>query len=147
MSKTLDIKIDPETLSWITKVKTYQSDVDDFKQRIKTANETLVEKIENTIEHEEVAKLEEQLRKARENLKYKLMNKSDYVELLGEKADLKDSLSAAKKNLSDTLLGYFHKTGEQQIEISAKEAREVILTGKLGKEKEFQTSLFSKAKE
>ena len=63
-------------------------------------------------------------------------------DLLEQLADEKEALKTARQNLSGFLLGYFHETGERQIELAEKDAREVILKGKLGKPKDFQTSIF-----
>jgi len=140
--KTKEIEVNAKVLGWVEKVRTFMQDIESFKNRIATIKEQLVEMAENTNEFTEVQRCEEALAVARENLKRRLANMDGYNDLNEELADEKESLKTANQNLSDFLLGYFHETGERQIEISPKDAREVLLTGKLGKAKKFQTNLF-----
>jgi len=139
---TIEIEADPKVLDWISKVRTFEGDINSFQSRIKTIQEQLVEMAENTDEYTEVMRAQDALRLAQEKLKDRLSRVDGYNDLCEELADEKDALKTAKQNLSDFLLGYFHETGERQIETSPKNAREVILSGRLGKEKKFQTSLF-----
>jgi len=136
------VEADHKVLGWISKIKTFEGDIKQFKDRVKTIEEQLQEKVENTDEYTEVLDLQAKLSAAQERLKLKLSNDGDYNNLLEERAAEKDSLKSATQNLSDFILGYFHETGERQIETGPHNGRELVLSGKLGKEKKFQTSLF-----
>jgi DNA repair exonuclease SbcCD ATPase subunit len=137
---------DPENIPHtLHQIRIFQNDVDRFESNIKTLREQVQEIIEGTDEHERVLALTEQLKQAKVDLKRALMAKPEYNELLEKLADEKDAWKSAKENLSDFLLGYFRETGEQQIELEPKDAREVILQARLGKAKGFQTSMFGKS--
>jgi hypothetical protein len=132
----------PHTLH---QIRTFQNDVDSFESHIKTLKEQVQEIIEGTDEHERVLELTEQLKQAKVDLKRALMAKPGYNDLLEKLADEKDALKSAKQTLSDFLLGYFRETGEQQIELEPKDAREVILQARLRKARDLQTSMFGKS--
>jgi hypothetical protein len=139
-----EITVDGDHLEWIGKVRTFDADIHSFESRIKTLREQLVEEIENTDEYDEVLELQEKLKTARDNLKRRLESNQTYMDLTEDLANEKLSLKDAQANMSDFLLGYFADTHERQIELGPANAREVILKGKLGKPKDFQTNLFSK---
>src|SRR5438045_1173240 len=101
------------------------------------------EAVENLPEHDEVEALEEQLKAKREALKQDTLRVPGLNDLQQQLADEKDALKQARLNLSEVLLGYFHDTGQLQIELEAQDARDIILKGKLGKAKDGQVSLFS----
>lgn len=138
----IEIETDPKVLGWITKIRTFEGDIKQFKENVKVIEEQLQEKIENTDEYTEVLDLQAKLASAQERLKLKLSSDGDYNNLLEERAAEKDSLKSATQNLSDFILGYFHETGERQIETGPHNGRELVLSGRLGKERRFQTSLF-----
>lgn len=138
-----EAELSSEQLHVISKVRTFDGDIRSFKSRIKTLNERITEIIENTDEHEVIVSLKDKLELARDNLKRRLSNSSEYVKLMEDLADEKLSLKDAQANMSDFLLGYFADTHERQIELGPKQAREVILNGRLGKPKDFQTNIFS----
>lgn len=142
-SKTIEVEVDAEQLQWIHKVRTFDADIHSFQSRIKTLNDQIQEEVEKTDEYTEVFELQEKLKVARENLKRRLSNNSTYIDLVEDIANEKLSLKDAQANMSDFLLGYFAETHERQIELGPANAREVILKGKLGKPKDFQTNLFS----
>jgi vacuolar-type H+-ATPase subunit I/STV1 len=127
----------------IPKIRSFDGDVKSFQSRIKTLNEQVQEEIENTNEYTKVAELTTDLAVARAALKRRLESNSSYVDLMSDLADEKLSLKDAQENMSDFLLAYFKQSGERQIELGPQNAREVVLKGKLGKAKEFQTNLFT----
>jgi regulator of replication initiation timing len=141
-SEDKEVTVDAKILAYIEKIRTFQGNIDSFVSRIKVIDEQLLEMAENTDEYTEVVRANDALKLAQENLKERLSRVDGYNNLMEERADEREALKTAKLNLSDFLLGYYHDTGERQIETSPKEAREVILTGRLGKERKFQTSLF-----
>jgi DNA repair exonuclease SbcCD ATPase subunit len=126
----------------VDNVRTFDRDIHKFETNIKRLKEMATEAVEKLPEHDEVERLKEELKVAREALKQATLHLPGYNDLMQQIADEKDSLKDAKLNLSDFLLGYFHETGERQIELEPKDAREVILKGKLGKSQAFQTNLF-----
>lgn len=65
------------------------------------------------------------------------------AEIIEGLAEERLALKDAEGNLSEFLLGYFHETGEKQIDLGPGQGREVILKGKLGKQKAIQTNIFS----
>jgi DNA repair exonuclease SbcCD ATPase subunit len=131
----------------IENVRTFDHDIRKFETNIKHLKEMATEAVEKLPEHDEVEQLKEQLKQARETLKQATLRLPGYNDLMQQIADEKDALKSAKLNLSDFLLGYFHETGEKQIELEAKDAREIILKGKLGKPTQFQTSIFNQETE
>jgi DNA repair exonuclease SbcCD ATPase subunit len=132
----------PDNTRLIDNVRTFDQDIRKFETNIKRLNEMATEAVEKLPEHDEVERLKEELKTAREALKQATLRLPGYNDLQQQIADEKDALKSAKLNLSDFLLGYFHETGERQIELEAKDAREIILKGKLGKPTQFQTNLF-----
>jgi DNA repair exonuclease SbcCD ATPase subunit len=126
----------------IDRVRTFDQDIHKFETNLKRLKEMATEAVEKLPEHDEVERLQEELKQAREALKQATLRLPGYNDLMQQIADEKDSLKDAKLNLSDFLLGYFKETGERQIELEPKDAREVILKGKLGKSTQFQTNLF-----
>src|SRR5450755_470507 len=131
-----------ENTRLVENVRTFDQDIRKFETNLKRLKEMATEAVEKLPEHDEVERLKEELKTAREALKQATMRLPGYNDLVQQIADEKDSLKDAKLNLSDFLLGYFHETGERQIELEPKDAREVILKGRLGKAKDFQTNLF-----
>lgn len=134
----------PNSQKSINTIRTYSFDIDSFKQRLTTLKEELQEIIEATSEYEEVVRLDAEFKAAKENLKRVLTGKQEYVDLLENIAEEKEAKKGAESILSDYLVAYFAQTGERQVELNAKDAREVIVSGKLGKQQKFQTSLFKK---
>lgn len=140
---TKTIEIEAEHFQIIVKVRTFDNDIKSFQSRIKTLKEQITEQIENTEEYTAVLEATAKLNIAKQNLKRRLEANQDYMNLMSELADEKLTLKDAQDNMSDFLLGYFVETHERQIELGPANAREVILKGKLGKKKDFQTNLFS----
>lgn len=141
------IEVDGDAVRRIGTIRQYKGDIDSFKSRIKAIDERIGEIIDGLDEGTAVEKLQEQLEAARADLKRRLEGNSEYVKLTEDIADERLSLRDAESIMSDYLLAYFVDTSERQIELGPGEANEVILKGKLGKAKDFQTNLFSKKPE
>jgi hypothetical protein len=138
------METDQDNTRLIDNVRTFDRDIQKFDHNVKTLKEQVGEFVENTDEHQLIIDLTEKLKLAKEQLRLALSSKSGYNDLLEKLADEKDALKSARQNMSDFLLGYFAETHERQIELGPKEAREVILKGRLGKPKDFQTNLFGR---
>lgn len=136
------METDQDNTRLVDNVRTFDHELSEHTQRIKTIKEQLQEKAESTAEYAVVEQLTAQLKEAKEKLKYKLLNMPGYNDLAEKLADEKDAKRSAELDISDFLLGYFKETGERQIELDPKDAREVILKGRLGKPTQFQTNLF-----
>lgn len=141
------MQINDEVSSAIETVREYEGDIVRTKQKIKVLDEQVLESKEGTPEFARVLELEEQLKEARAQLKSRLLGDGHHNDLLEEKADLQEQLKDQRHILSEHLVAYFHLSGgERQIELGTNgDAREVILTGKLGKEQKYQTSLLAGA--
>jgi DNA repair exonuclease SbcCD ATPase subunit len=133
---------DTDNTRLVENVRTFDHDIRKFETNLKRLKEMATEAVEKLPEHDEVERLQEELKQAREALKQATLRLPGYNDLMQQVADEKDAMKEAKLNLSDFLLGYFKETGERQIELEPKDAREVILKGKLGKPTQFQTNLF-----
>lgn len=134
---------DQHNLTLIDRVRTFDHDIQNFETNIKRLKEMATEAVEKLPERDEVERLQEELKTAKEALKQATLRTPGYNDLIQQIADEKDSLKDARLNLSDFLLGYFKETGERQIELEPKDAREVILKGRLGKAKDFQLNLLN----
>lgn len=134
---------DTDNTRLVENVRTFDRDIHKFEHNLKTLKEQATEQVEKLPEHDEVERLKEELKQAREALKQATLRLPGYNDLMEQIGDEKDALKTAKLNLSDFLLGYFKETGERQIELEPKDAREVILKGRLGKPTQFQTSIFN----
>jgi len=142
--KKLEIEVDGEKLAWIGKVRTFDADVHSFQSRIKSIQESMQDVLDGTDEYSAVLRAQDELETARANLKRRLDGNSEWIALTEDLAQERLSLKDAQANLSEFLLGYFHDTGEKQIELGPGNGREVILKGRLGKAKDFQTNIFSR---
>lgn len=128
----------------IDTVNTYAGDIEETAERVKILKEELQEVLEAEPLFSEVEEAKAALALAKENLKYRLLQNGRYNELSEKLADEKTVLKDQKEILSAYLLEHFRATGERQIllEESSGDARELRLTGKLGKEVKYQTNLF-----
>lgn len=131
----------------IDNVRTFDHEQREHAQNIKTLREQMQEVAESLPEHAAVESLKAQLKAAQDTLKFKLLRTPRYNELADRLADEKHQKLEAETDLSDFLLAYHAETKERQIELEPKDAREVILKAKLGKSREFQTSLLTQGGE
>ena len=128
----------------IRNVRNHELSIERVKNQIATVNEQIKEELESMDEYDDVLNLEGQLAVAKEKLRTALQSKSGYIDLLEKKGELQETLKGHKHILSEELVTYYGQTKERQIEIGANgDARAVVLTGKLGKEQKYQTSLLN----
>lgn len=115
------------------------------QQKIKTLNEDLKEKVENTEAGDRVGKLKDQLKVAQEDLMSELKRNPEVNDLMEEIGAERQTISGLQFALSNNLVAYYSLTQERQVQMDEEgHARDVILTAKLGKEeKQYQESLFS----
>lgn len=130
--------------STIETIRTYAQDIDAGKSNIKTLREQIKERIEQNHNYAEVERLTAELKKAKDDLKYSLMQDSTYNDLMETLGSQKEELKENEEVLSDYLVEHYVKTHEKQVEMNPAngDAREVLLKGKLGQEQKYQTNLF-----
>jgi predicted RNase H-like nuclease (RuvC/YqgF family) len=130
-------------------IRQYAVDMRDLKDQVKAAEEVLESIIQGWPEYAAVEELEQKLKEAKERLKQRKLADPRYLEQTERVAKVKREQKESKEILSDYLVGYFKKTGERQVLMNDAngDAREVILTGRLGKEVKYQTSLDLSPKE
>ena len=119
------------------------------EQKIKTLNEDLKEKIDNTDAGEKVGRLRDQLKIAQEELIAELKRNGEVNDLMEEIGAEKDTLKGMKMTMSDHLVAYFAQTQDRQVQMDEEgHARDVMLSAKLSKEeKQYQESLFNQERE
>lgn len=130
--------------STVDTIRTYANDIEALDSKVKTLREELKDVIEQDSNFSDVESLTEELKMAKDKLKYSLMGNSRFNELTEKLANEKEELKEAKDILSDYLVEHVVRTHEKQVEIDPDngDAREVIVTGKLGKKQKYQTSMF-----
>lgn len=127
----------------IEAIRECQRDIEVTKGRIRTQAEIIREKIEARDEWLEVESLKEALTAARSKLSLSLAGDEDHNNRLEALGQDKDKLRSLHSIMSDHVVAYYGMTQERQVEMTEQgDARELVLTGKLGKEAKFQTSLF-----
>lgn len=144
-SKALAVVDNSDNITMLVdRVRTFDGDIRQFKDHIDTLKEQIEEIIEGLPIYQQISELSEKLNRLRAELKNELMAVSQYNDLMEQLADEQDALKDAKANLSDFLLGYFAETRERQVELGPERAREVKLSARLGKEIDYQTSIFAR---
>jgi small-conductance mechanosensitive channel len=140
-----ELVINNEAFRAAATIKTYSADIDETAKHIKTQEEMADEIRTKMTAYHEVERLEDELKTAREKLKVDLIRNSNYNDLLEEIGQSKETLKSQKSILSDHIVAYYALTQERQVQTEANgDARQLIVTGKLGKVEKYQTSLFSK---
>lgn len=130
--------------STVSTIKAYELDIEQANEQIKTTNEMIAEELESMAEYQAVEKAQETLKAAKAALKQALLGNAEYNNLLEEKGQLQDKVKDAKEILSDYVVAYFAETKERQLQVETNgDARELIVTGKLGKKQKYQTSIFN----
>lgn len=136
---------DSEVAKTVDSIREVQREIEISKGRIKTANELITDKKQEMDEWLEVESLKEQLGEAKKKLGLALSNDPDHNNRLEASAQEKDKLAGLKNILSDHIIAYYGMTQERQVEMTETgDARTLILSGRLGKEEKFQTSLFGR---
>lgn len=126
-------------------IREYEKEISAKQQRVKTLNEDLKEKVENTDAGELVGQLKDKLKIAQEDLVAELKRNPEVNNLMEEIAAERQVISGLQFSLSNHLVAYSLMTQERQVQMDEEgHARDVILTAKLGKEeKQYQESLFN----
>lgn len=131
-----------EETKTIDTIRACAREIEATEQNVKTTREMIKEIVEGLVENDELEELKLEVVNAQAKLKEVLMRNKRYNDLTEKLGQLNEQLKDDKDVLSNALLLHYKQTGERQIEVTNETAREVILTGKLGKEQKFQTSLF-----
>lgn len=127
----------------IDNVRTFDHELRGHNQNIKTIREQLQEIVESTDEYLVVQSLNDQLKAAKDKLKYRLLGMQSYTDLAEKLADEKHQKQEAEVEISDFLLAYHAETRERQVELEPGDAREVVLKARLGKPRNYQLNLLS----
>lgn len=132
---------DQNTLFTIRKVAL---DVEVRKDKLKNLKEQAEDIVAEMPEYQEAQKTKLAFDAAKEKLRLALLNEPHHNDLLEEIAQEKQDLDDDKDVLSLHLVEYYTATHERQVELNENtgDAREVIVTGKLGKKQKFQTNIF-----
>lgn len=129
-------------------IRLTMADIEESKRKVSAAKEMAQEKLEAMPYFDEVQTLTEKLAEAKAQLKSASMANGSYNDLLSEIADEQQKLKDLKQILSDHLVYYRDNFQEKQVEMNDDgDARELIITGKLGKEAKYQYNLFSQETE
>lgn len=143
MSDIVGADIDSaENIRTLDTIRSCASEIDATEQSMKTTREMLKEIEEGLPEYEELKELKAEVQNAQMKLKEVLMRNARYNDLSEKLGRLGEKVKEEKEVLSNALLLHYKQTSERQVEISDNTAREVILSGKLGKEQKYQTSMF-----
>ena len=126
-------------------IRDYDQEIKKNEQKLKTLNEDLKEKIENTNAGETVAKLKDQLKIAQEDLIAELKRNPEVNNLMEEIGAVRQTINGIKFSLSNHLVAYFAQTQEHQVQMDDQgNSRDVILSAKLGKDEHlYQESIFN----
>jgi uncharacterized protein (DUF3084 family) len=116
------------------------------KGRVKTQKEAVDDIISGHTAYNEATKAKQEYEYAKKKLELALQSDQEYNDAMEALAEEKQQLKDDRDILSLHLVEYYTTTHERQIEIgeSNGDAREVIVTGKLGAKSKYQTQLFSK---
>lgn len=141
------MQVNDDTSRALEAIRALRKDVDDFDAHIKTQADMVKEMIETAPESSDIEELEVQLKEKKAQLKSRMMANAAYNDTMSNLADDREARKSALQHLSDALVIWYTLTGNHQIEIDDDEAREVIVSAKLGKEQPYQTSLLEKRNE
>lgn len=124
-------------------IRQYAVDLRELSDREKAAAEVLRAIEEGWPEYAEVDEFSERLKDAKDRLKQRRMADRGYNDQTEVLHAVKRDKKEAREILSDYLVNHFKITGERQVLMNDNngDAREVILTGKLGRETKYQTSM------
>lgn len=118
------------------------------KNEIATRKELIDEYVESQPLWLEVEAAKEELSRLKAGLDAALSGDGDYNDMLEDLGQLKDKQRSQKETLSDLVVGYRIETGEHQVELNNNgDARELVVTGRLGKKAKYQPSLFTEETE
>lgn len=124
-------------------IKSLEFDIGVTKDQIKTRKELITEHIESTPSWLEFQTAKEELTRKKAALDQALAGDGEYNNMLEDLGQLNEKKKDQMKTLSDLVVWYFIETSEKQLETESNgDAREIVITGKLGKKGKYQTSLF-----
>lgn len=134
----------PSQDDMLTKVKQLDGHIFNCNGRLKTLKEELQDLLEDHTAYQELVKAREAMARAKDGLQRALMENSRYNELTESIATERTDIKETKYTLSSYLVEYYAQTHANQVELDGEgQARDVVVTGKLGKPGKFQTNLFS----
>lgn len=117
------------------------------KEQMRTRKEMITEHVESTQAWLDLQTAKEEFDRKKAALSLSLSSDGEYNNMLEDAAQLREKLKDQRDTLSEMVVGYFIDTEEKQLETDSNgDAREIIITGKLGKKAKYQTSLFAKGK-
>lgn len=125
-------------------IKAQEAEIEKTKKDIKTRKELIETHIEGLPTWLELESSKEEVKRLTAKFKQELGSDSEYNNQLEDLGQLKDRLKDQNETLSMMIVGYYLDTKEQQLETDSNgNARELVITGKLGKKAKYQTSLFA----
>lgn len=131
-----------DTQSAIDTIRTYQRDIIATQISIKNLNQQIEDEVSSTSGYDDVRDAKLKLAEAEGRFKRNLAANTDYNNLLEERGQLSQKLKDQKEILSDHIVFLYKTTDERQVEVSDDgDAREIIVTGKLGKRGKYQQAL------
>jgi predicted RNase H-like nuclease (RuvC/YqgF family) len=134
----------PDQADMIVKVKQLDGHIFNCNGRLKTLKEELDELLEEHTAYQELVKAKEAMARAKDGLQRALMGNERYNELMEAIAAERTDIKETKYTLSAYLVEHYAQTHAHQIELDGEgQARDVVVTGKLGKPGKFQTNLFT----
>lgn len=137
------MEINSEQSRIVDGIKEFDADIEKTKQKVNTIKEQIEELLDSLNEYHDMIEVRDELALKREKLRLKLLQNSQYNNLLERLADEREFLKSTKQNLSDYIVAYFSQTGERQVDLGS-DARDLIMQGKLGKHgKKYQTNIFA----
>lgn len=97
--------------------------------------------------YNEMLKAKQAFETAKEKLRVALLSDGDYNDAMENLASKKQEIADDKDTLSTYIVEYYAATHEKQVEIGEDgNARDIVVTGRLGASGKYQTNLFSSAK-
>lgn len=131
--------------SMIENIRILGKDIDKKAKELKLINEQVTGIIVNAKEYKDVSELEDDLVEARKKLKIALESSPAYTNLMESAGKLREELKDDREVLSGHVVEYYAESREVQVEMDDTngDAREIIVTGRLGKQGKLQTNIFT----
>lgn len=118
-------------------------DLQKFKEQKKELDEEIADHVSGYQESKKINELKEEIEKQKVNLNAKLSQDPDFIAYQGQKESLNLEIKDTKEILSSHVVAWKMNTHEDQVEMGGNLGKEVVITGKLGKVKQYQTNMFS----
>lgn len=130
----------------VEKIKQLDQSVTAAKERIAVLKERKQEILENHTAYHNFKDAQAALAKAKEEMNRALQGDGQFNNIMEQLASEKSDLDETKYTLSVYVVEYHARTHAQQVEVGEDgDARDVIVTGRLGRKGKLQTNLFSEA--